>query len=137
MARIFTKGTPFIIVSTTREGNSHDENLDNFEQAVAHLKAFNVPFHTGIGSWRGQAESVVVLKDSDDGRCSAHLIAAFCRQQCILYVDGQDNASFGDVKHGYLPSERVIGRFTNTPEWEAERASEYTAVGRHYYVVKT
>jgi hypothetical protein len=120
---------------------SKDENLENHEKVLRHLKDFGLRFKVVEGVYRGESELSILVPVINQvfDLATVEQLAHIYDQQCILFVDSDRNAELRfmvksfDASLNQVKSEK-LGKFVATTKGIATQCENYTKDGNDYYI---
>ncbi len=135
------KKDAFVIFSVFQSRLSKDENLENHEKVLRHLKDFGLNYKVVEGVYRGESELSILVPVINQvfDLATVEQLAHIYDQQCILFVDSDRNAELRfmvksfDASLNQVKSEK-LGKFIATTKGVATQCENYTKDGNDYYI---
>jgi len=135
------KKDAFVIFSVFQSRLSKDENLENHEKVLRHLKDFGLRFKVVEGVYRGESELSILVPVINQvfDLATVEQLAHVYNQHSILFVDSDRNAELKfmvksfDASLNQVKSEK-LGKFVATTKGIATQCENYTKDGNNYYI---
>ena len=135
------KKDAFVIFSVFQTRLSKDENLENHEKVLRHLKDFGLRFKVVEGVYRGESELSILVPVINQvfDLATVEQLAHIYDQHSILFVDSDRNAELRfmvkafDASLNQVKSEK-LGKFIATTKGVATQCENYTKDGNDYYI---
>ena len=135
------KKDAFVIFSVFQSRLSKDENLENHEKVLRHLKDFGLRFKVVEGVYRGESELSILVPVINQvfDLATVEQLAHIYDQHSILFVDSDRNAELRfmvkafDASLNQVKSEK-LGKFIATTKGVATQCENYTKDGNDYYI---
>ena len=135
------KKDAFVIFSVFQTRLSKDENLENHEKVLRHLKDFGLRFKVVEGVYRGESELSILVPVINQvfDLATVEQLAHIYNQHSILFVDSDRNAELKfmvkafDENLDQVRSEK-LGKFIATTKGIATQCENYTKDGNNYYI---
>ena len=135
------KKDAFVIFSVFQTRLSKDENLENHEKVLKHLKTFGLRFKVVEGVYRGESELSILVPVINQvfDLSTVEQLAHIYNQHSILFVDSDRNAELRfmvksfDASLNQVKSEK-LGKFIATTKGIATQCENYTKDGNDYYI---
>jgi len=135
------KKDAFVIFSVFQSRLSKDENLENHEKVLRHLKDFGLRFKVVEGVYRGESELSILVPVINQvfDLATVEQLAHIYDQHSILFVDSDRNAELRfmvkafDASLNKVKSEK-LGKFIATTKGVATQCENYTKDGNDYYI---
>lgn len=126
-----TQFSKVLIISAELNGNSFESNKQRSLNLESCLEDLGLKIRTGLGLYKGTAETcyVVLPKDHETFRAVIDLAFRSFEQESVLYQDGQGNAWL----YGSDDSIKKLGKLRGTSEHEAKKQDSYTFFMGSYY----
>jgi hypothetical protein len=136
------KKDAFVIFSVFQTRLSKDENLENHEKVLRHLKDFGLRFKVVEGVYRGESELSILVPVINQvfDLATVEQLAHIYNQHSILFVDSDRNAELKfmvkpfDASLNELPKSEKLGKFIATTKGVATQCENYTKDGNDYYI---
>ena len=136
------KKDAFVIFSVFQTRLSKDENLENHEKVLRHLKDFGLKFKVVEGVYRGESELSILVPVINQvfDLSTVEQLAHIYNQHSILFVDSDRNAELKfmvkpfDASLNELPKSEKLGKFIATTKGVATQCENYTKDGNDYYI---
>ena len=136
------KKDAFVIFSVFQTRLSKDENLENHEKVLRHLKDFGLRFKVVEGVYRGESELSILVPVINQvfDFATVEQLAHIYNQHSILFVDSDRNAELKfmvkpfDASLNELPKSEKLGKFIATTKGVATQCENYTKDGNDYYI---
>ena len=135
------KKDAFVIFSVFQSRLSKDENLENHEKVLRHLKDFGLNYKVVEGVYRGESELSILVPVINQvfDLATVEQLAHIYDQHSILFVDSDRNAELRfmvkafDASLNQVKSEK-LGKFIATTKGVATQCENYTKDGNDYYI---
>ena len=135
------KKDAFVIFSVFQTRLSKDENLENHEKVLNHLKTFGLRFKVVEGVYRGESELSILVPVINQvfDLATVEQLAHIYNQHSILFVDSDRNAELKfmvkafDENLDQVKTEK-LGKFIATTKGVATQCENYTKDGNDYYI---
>ena len=135
------KKDAFVIFSVFQSRLSKDENLENHEKVLRHLKDFGLNYKVVEGVYRGESELSILVPVINQvfDLATVEQLAHIYNQHSILFVDSDRNAELKfmvkafDENLDQVRSEK-LGKFIATTKGIATQCENYTKDGNNYYI---
>ena len=135
------KKDAFVIFSVFQTRLSKDENLENHEKVLNHLKTFGLRFKVVEGVYRGESELSILVPVINQvfDLSTVEQLAHIYNQHSILFVDSDRNAELKfmvkafDENLDQVKTEK-LGKFIATTKGVATQCENYTKDGNDYYI---
>ena len=136
------KKDAFVIFSVFQSRLSHQDNMDNHNKVLRHLKDFGLRFKVVEGVYRGESELSILVPVINQvfDLATVEQLAHIYDQHSILFVDSDRNAELRfmvkpfDVSLNELPKNEKLGKFIATTKGIATQCENYTKDGNNYYI---
>jgi len=135
------KKDAFVIFSVFQSKLSHQDNMDNHNKVLKHLKDFGLRFKVVEGVYRGESELSILVPVINQvfDLATVEQLAHVYNQHSILFVDSDRNAELKfmvkpfDASLNQVKSEK-LGKFVATTKGIATQCENYTKDGNNYYI---
>ena len=135
------KKDAFVIFSVFQSKLSHQDNMDNHNKVLKHLKDFGLRFKVVEGVYRGESELSILVPVINQvfDLATVEQLAHIYNQHSILFVDSDRNAELKfmvkpfDASLNQVKSEK-LGKFIATTKGVATQCENYTKDGNNYYI---
>ena len=135
------KKDAFVIFSVFQSKLSHQDNMDNHNKVLKHLKDFGLRFKVVEGVYRGESELSILVPVINQvfDLATVEQLAHVYNQHSILFVDSDRNAELKfmvkpfDASLNQVKSEK-LGKFVATTKGIATQCENYTKDGNDYYI---
>ena len=135
------KKDAFVIFSVFQSRLSHQDNMDNHNKVLRHLKDFGLRFKVVEGVYRGESELSILVPVINQvfDLATVEQLAHIYNQHSILFVDSDRNAELKfmvkafDENLDQVRSEK-LGKFVATTKGIATQCENYTKDGNNYYI---
>jgi len=135
------KKDAFVIFSVFQSKLSHQDNMDNHNKVLKHLKDFGLRFKVVEGVYRGESELSILVPVINQvfDLATVEQLAHVYNQHSILFVDSDRNAELKfmvkpfDASLNQVKSEK-LGKFIATTKGVATQCENYTKDGNNYYI---
>jgi len=136
------KKDAFVIFSVFQSRLSHQDNMDNHNKVLRHLKDFGLRFKVVEGVYRGESELSILVPVINQvfDLATVEQLAHIYNQHSILFVDSDRNAELKfmvkpfDASLNELPKSEKLGKFIATTKGVATQCENYTKDGNDYYI---
>ena len=136
------KKDAFVIFSVFQSRLSHQDNMDNHNKVLRHLKDFGLRFKVVEGVYRGESELSILVPVINQvfDLATVEQLAHIYEQHSILFVDSERNAELRfmvkpfDASLNELPKSEKLGKFIATTKGVATQCENYTKDGNDYYI---
>ena len=136
------KKDAFVIFSVFQSRLSHQDNMDNHNKVLRHLKDFGLKFKVVEGVYRGESELSILVPVINQvfDLATVEQLAHIYNQHSILFVDSDRNAELKfmvkpfDASLNELPKSEKLGKFIATTKGVATQCENYTKDGNDYYI---
>jgi len=136
------KKDAFVIFSVFQSKLSHQDNMDNHNKVLRHLKDFGLRFKVVEGVYRGESELSILVPVINQvfDLATVEQLAHIYNQHSILFVDSDRNAELKfmvksfDASLNELPKSEKLGKFIATTKGVATQCENYTKDGNDYYI---
>ena len=135
------KKDAFVIFSVFQSRLSHQDNMDNHNKVLRHLKDFGLRFKVVEGVYRGESELSILVPVINQvfDLATVEQLAHIYNQHSILFVDSDRNAELKfmvkafDENLDQVKTEK-LGKFIATTKGVATQCENYTKDGNDYYI---
>ena len=125
---------PIVIFSAYHKDNSLRENIRNHTDACHYLKYKGVPFSTGRGYYKGNAEEcIMVVLNSLTAQTVVRYLATINNQESVLHVDGARLARL-ETSDGELIE--TLGKLVQVSAAIAIREDSYTVINGGHWITR-
>jgi len=136
------KKDAFVIFSVFQSKLSHQDNMDNHNKVLKHLKDFGLRFKVVEGVYRGESELSILVPVINQvfDLATVEQLAHIYNQHSILFVDSDRNAELKfmvkpfDASLNELPKSEKLGKFIATTKGIATQCENYIKDGNNYYI---